>query len=295
MKIKNWQEKNPLVDWKAAFRRGRIHVVEFTLIEMLVVIAIISILCAILLPGMQKALETSRQTACMNNIRQCGIALHGYANECNDWIITGECSSTYTRYPNLSLLMVGFGYAPKVGEFITASNSTLSLQFGQVYQCPSLLPPEKYNHMGVNYPTANGYNCSAMHSYGLRRVRWDFMYPGEVNTTSSTAVNKAFTRLSRLYHPSQVPFMVDTKQSVACRSDTGEGGGDVQYSNWYMENGDYRSDGWGNAGSLHLRHNERAGVWMPDGHVASWTSGDAFSTKRPGAGVIRSTTLGFSY
>ena len=56
----------------------------FTLVELLVVLAIITILAALLLPALAGARARAKAITCLNNIRQLGLASQVYTDEFND-------------------------------------------------------------------------------------------------------------------------------------------------------------------------------------------------------------------
>jgi prepilin-type N-terminal cleavage/methylation domain-containing protein len=72
----------------------------FTLVETLVVMTILGLLVAVLLPAVQAARESSRRTACSNNLRQIGIALNAYHTAqrqfpmgCLEWRAPGDADA----------------------------------------------------------------------------------------------------------------------------------------------------------------------------------------------------------
>ncbi len=62
----------------------------FTLVELMVVMAIISLLMSILLPALGKAREQARRTVCLANLRSVGQGLYVYANENNGALVPGD-------------------------------------------------------------------------------------------------------------------------------------------------------------------------------------------------------------
>jgi prepilin-type N-terminal cleavage/methylation domain-containing protein/prepilin-type processing-associated H-X9-DG protein len=89
----------------------------FTLVELLVVIAVVAILAALLLPALASARDKSRQAACVSNLRQIGIALLNYASDNDGHIPYGPKAPPFTNPSD---------FYPSTG----APTSLISLQSG---------------------------------------------------------------------------------------------------------------------------------------------------------------------
>ena len=76
------------------FKRG------FTLIELLVVIAIIALLAAILFPIFAQARGSARQSVCLSNLKQIGIAARMYVQDYDETLMSPELPRGTTPNPN---------------------------------------------------------------------------------------------------------------------------------------------------------------------------------------------------
>jgi len=70
----------------------------FTLIELLVVIAIIAVLMAVLMPSLSRAREQGKRAACLNSLKQLGLAWIAYAGDNDDKIMNGEAEMNTGAY-----------------------------------------------------------------------------------------------------------------------------------------------------------------------------------------------------
>ena len=117
----------------------------FTLIELLVVIAIIAILAAILFPVFATAREKARQTACLSNLKQIGLAYAQYEQDFDEVVPQGTGASYGW----------GMGWAGQIYPYVKST---------QTFLCPDDAQPNDVISYAVNAnlvgygPSPNNYD-----------------------------------------------------------------------------------------------------------------------------------------
>lgn len=158
----------------------------FTLIEMLVVVAIISILASLLMPALSRSLNMAKQITCNSNLKQLGVVYQIYAGDYTD---------------TLPVARVGGNAWKKNWEFQIAPYIDASLPNGLQIQPvnPLLACPATENP-----PTADTYYIPTNYAYHLNMGAVgseSWMYPN--------AIDKCPKKLSRFLRPSEITITTD--------------------------------------------------------------------------------------
>ena len=196
----------------------------FTLVELLVVIAIIGMLVALLLPAIQAAREAGRRSACMNNLKQIGVAIANYESDKkvypagaiwerwrppNKGRSHGSLLVALLPYIEQRTLYDSFDFKQRVTDkqVFPGTSTKIGSTIISTYVCPSDDHNGMFGDVAVhNYSASNGPtevfdnpNCSCIHDY---TNLWKPFEMAPIDNRSKFA--GPFTRLGVRIKPSRI-------------------------------------------------------------------------------------------
>ena len=214
---------------------------KFTLIELLIVIAIIAILASLLLPSLNKARERAKTIHCVSNLKGVGALFFSYANDNKGFMPLNNVSeSTTLNFPKsqwCSLLVRGGYIADNTGQ-----------------SCPSVSPFGKRNLRDIgdlNFYSTYGANIGPYSGGGSIRYK----------SAGSRPFSGAWHGSLKTLQPSCFPILADTIQYDAA--------GNFLAQNHYFYWPTYNLSGSATSGRVHTRHAHECNVTAADGHVTT--------------------------
>ena len=146
-----------------ATRKSNFALSRFTLIELLITIAIIAILAAILLPALTTARGRARAMVCMNNQKQIGLATAGYGDQNDGYLLPGTYWDSPRVYWGKTLMQSDMINSGKMLTCPLAENSLYT----------PILEKASPNNLGIDsnaWMYTYGYNMYGLcHSKGWKK------------------------------------------------------------------------------------------------------------------------------
>ena len=197
----------------------------FTLIEMLVVIAIITLLISIMSPSLRASKEAARGVKCLSQLRQLGVATDAFTVEHEDRLpgiwgsvwVNGKVSDGGCWLSNPKGGNTPWQDAPETGTLFRYAGRDPA-----IYRCPSLAP----SPLGSGRASNGKFDYSAFHAFAGARI---------------TKVPKTSTITLASYNQEQVrtPWIIEENPARHINTSNPEGGfgGSDLIGNWHNGGG----------------------------------------------------------
>ncbi|MBC8095117.1 MAG: DUF1559 domain-containing protein [Akkermansiaceae bacterium] len=216
----------------------------FTLVELLLVIAIIATLAAMLLPALARGRESARRVKCMNNQRQLGIATHLYLDDNN-------------------------------GNFFRYIHGRTNAGQGQILWCGWLGPGAEGARpfdatQGALYPYLKGCGVEICPSLNYALSQFKFKASGAAfgygyNLSLSSATDQQAKNVNRVLNPTGIALFADAAQVNDFQAPASRGNPMLEEWFWLSISTNFSSASYYPNG--HFRHARKANAVFLDGHA----------------------------